>query len=128
MTIEQHIEQSGAVAGSGHRLRQAREAAGMSVQDVADRLKIPIRVIDGLEKEEYAKLGAPVFVRGQLRSYARLLGLPIDTLIDIAGIDPVRPVELTPRTYTPKVQVLGEQLARRAVYVVLTIALVVPVA
>lgn len=127
MSNQEQIEQSGAIAGSGQRLRQARELAGLSVQDVASKLKMPARTIEALEREDYSQLGAPVFVRGQLRSYGRLLGLPPDILIETAGIAPVTPVELTPRTYTPKMQVIGEQLARRAVYIVLTIALVVPV-
>lgn len=113
--------------GCGQRLREAREAAGLSVADVASKLKMPARVVQSLEQEDWERLGAPVFVRGQLRSYARLLGLAIDPMIEAAGMQPVQPVELTPRTYTPRMRVLGEQLARRAVYIVLTALLVVPV-
>ena len=61
--------------GCGARLRKAREAAGLSEADVADRLKMPVRVVRSLESEDWSRLGAPVFVRGQLRSYSRLLGL-----------------------------------------------------
>src|SRR3546814_2235439 len=59
----------------GQRLRAAREAAGLSVAEVASRLKTPSRFIEALEAEEWDRIGAPVFVRGQLRSYSRLLGL-----------------------------------------------------
>ena len=61
--------------GCGARLRKAREAAGLTQADVASRLKMPVRVVDSLESEDWSRLGAPVFVRGQLRSYSRLLGL-----------------------------------------------------
>lgn len=120
-------DQSGGMAGCGLRLRAAREAAGLSLNDVAERLKMPVRVVRSLEEEDWSRLGAPVFIRGQLRSYARLLGLGTDPLIDAAGVAPVQPVALTPRTYTPRARVIGEQLARRAVYIVLTAFLVVPV-
>src|SRR5690606_39323578 len=60
-------------AGDGERLRKAREAAGLDVAEVARRLKMPVRVVQSLENEDWEGLDAPVFVRGQLRSYARLL-------------------------------------------------------
>ena len=63
------------LAGCGERLRLAREAAGLSVDDVAARLHMPARVVKSLEAEDWSRLGAPVFVRGQVRSYSRLLGL-----------------------------------------------------
>lgn len=119
-------DQSGAMTGCGQRLRAAREAAGLSLQDVAEKLKMPVRVVNSLEQEDFSRLGAPVFIRGQLRSYARLLGLGTDPLIQAAGVEPVQPVQLTPRTYTPRARVIGEQLARRAVYILLTAFVVVP--
>ena len=64
-----------ALAGCGQRLKQAREAAGMSIDDVAARLHMPARIVRSLEAEDWSRLGAPVFVRGQVRSYSRLMGL-----------------------------------------------------
>jgi cytoskeleton protein RodZ len=58
----------GNAPGCGQRLRAAREAAGLSLHDVAGRLKMPVRIIEALEAEDWARIGAPVFVRGQLRS------------------------------------------------------------
>ena len=66
---------SDAERGVGTRLRKAREAQGLSIEDVAHRLKMPVKVVQSLEEEDWGRLGAPVFVRGQLRSYSRLLGL-----------------------------------------------------
>jgi cytoskeleton protein RodZ len=54
--------------GCGARLRKAREAAGLTEADVAARLKMPLSVVKSLEDENWDRLGAPVFVRGQLRS------------------------------------------------------------
>ena len=113
--------------GCGQRLRTAREAAGLSVQDVATRLRMPVRVVESLEAEDWNRLGAPVFIRGQLRSYGRLLGLVTESVHIASGVDPIRPVELTPRTYVPRMRLIAEQAARRLVYVVITVAIALPV-
>jgi cytoskeleton protein RodZ len=60
------------------RLRVEREAAGISVDEVADRLHLDRDVILAIEAGDFDILGAPVFVKGHLRSYARLLGLSED--------------------------------------------------
>lgn len=117
----------GAEAGCGQRLRKAREAAQLTLADVATRLKMPVRVVESLEAEDWNRLGAPVFVRGQLRSYARLLGLATAPLHAASGVPPIQPTRLEPRTCTSPMQRLAEQFARRAVYVVITAALAIPV-
>jgi cytoskeleton protein RodZ len=111
----------------GARLRKTREAAGLTEADVAARLKMPVRVVQSLEAEDWSRLGAPVFVRGQLRSYSRLLGLTTAPMVAASGVAPVEPPVLVPRTYTPPMQRLAEQLARRLIYIVLTAAIAVPV-
>jgi cytoskeleton protein RodZ len=113
--------------GCGVRLRKAREAAGLTEADVAERLKMPIRVVRSLEAEDWSRLGAPVFVRGQLRSYSRLLGLTTAPMVAASGVAPIEPPVLVPRTFTPPMQRLAEQVARRLVYIVLTAAIAVPV-
>jgi cytoskeleton protein RodZ len=113
--------------GVGLRLRNAREAAGLTLEDVAARLKMPTRIVQALEEEDWNRLGAPVFVRGQLRSYSRLLGLVTSTTIAASGLAPIEPTKLEPRSYTPRMTRLFEQGTRRVVYIVLTAAIVVPV-
>jgi len=113
--------------GCGVRLRKAREAAGLSQADVAARLKMPVRVVQSLEEEDWSRLGAPVYVRGQLRSYSRLLGLTTAPMMVASGVAPVEPPVLTPRIFTPPVKRFAEQVARRFVYIVLTAAIAVPV-
>jgi cytoskeleton protein RodZ len=48
-------------------------------------------------------------------------------MVAASGVGTVEPPVLVPRTYTPPMQRLAEQLARRLVYVVLTAAIIVPV-
>ncbi len=57
----------------GRRLRETREARGLSVQDVASNLRLSSQVIRALEQDDYAALPSATFVSGYLRAYARLL-------------------------------------------------------
>jgi cytoskeleton protein RodZ len=113
--------------GCGTVLKQAREEAGMSRQDAASQLKMPERVLKSLEDENWQQLGAPVFIRGQLRSYAKLLKVDIDPYLQQAQLQPIRPAELISHSHTPHYQRVMESIARRAVYVVITAAIAVPV-
>jgi cytoskeleton protein RodZ len=61
---------------SGPTLRAAREQQQLSVDDVAQSLHLSRELILALEAGNFEALGPPVFVRGYLRNYARLLGLP----------------------------------------------------
>ena len=115
-----------ALAGCGARLRDARLAAGLSIDDVATRLRMPARVVQSLEAEDWSRLGAPVFVRGQVRSYSRLLGLTTAPMMAALNIEPVEPTKLVSRTHTPKAQWWAEQIGRRLVYIVLTLSLAIP--
>ncbi|WP_119718242.1 RodZ domain-containing protein [Cognatilysobacter tabacisoli] len=111
----------------GARLREAREAAGLSIESVAAQLKMPARVVRSLESDDWSTLGAPVFVRGQVRSYARLLGVDVDPLLEQASIATVRASNLVSHNHTPTYRRVAEQFTRRAVYVVMTAAIAVPV-
>ncbi|KCX01369.1 helix-turn-helix domain-containing protein [Xanthomonas arboricola] len=113
--------------GCGQHLRDAREAAGLSVDDVAGKLRMPARVVRSLEQEEWQRLGAPVFVRGQLRSYARLLHVDLEPLLQQAAIAPIEPVKLVSHTHTPRARRILESTARKAMYVVITGVFAVPV-
>ncbi|QQP97488.1 helix-turn-helix domain-containing protein [Lysobacter enzymogenes] len=116
------------VGGScGARLKQAREAAGLSVEDVAAKLKMPARAIQSLESDDFARIGAPVFVRGQLRSYARLLGVDLEDQLVASPIASTAPSELISHTHTPRYRRVFEQTTRRAVYIVMTAAIAVPI-
>ncbi len=113
--------------GQGERLRQAREAAGLSVADVAQRLKMPVRVVESLESGDWDRLDAPVFVRGQLRSYARLLGVRIDQELPAASPSvPIEPARLEPRTFTPPLRRTVDRMMGRMVYIVITALIAVP--
>jgi cytoskeleton protein RodZ len=58
----------------GERLRAGRERSGLSVPAAAEKLHLDNRVIEALEADRFAELGAPVYVRGHLRRYADFVG------------------------------------------------------
>ena len=60
----------------GALLRAAREARGLSIEEVADRLRLNAALVLAMEQDRLALLGAPVFARGHLRNYASLVGAP----------------------------------------------------
>lgn len=62
-------------------LVQMRERQGLSLEQVAASLRLPIVQVKALEEGDYSKLPSTVFARGYLRSYARLLGLSGDDLV-----------------------------------------------
>lgn len=67
--------------GPGASLRSARERAGLSVDQVAQALKLAPRQVRALEDEDFAQLPGRTFARGFVRNYARLLKLDGDDLV-----------------------------------------------
>jgi cytoskeleton protein RodZ len=65
----------------GEQLRAAREAAGLSLDQVAQQLKLAQRQVKALEDENFAELPGRTFIRGFVRNYARLLGLDAQRLL-----------------------------------------------
>lgn len=65
----------------GTALREAREAMGLSDQDVADRLRLRVSVIRDLEENCCDEEQVTTFTRGYIRSYAKLVGLNADELL-----------------------------------------------
>jgi cytoskeleton protein RodZ len=61
-------------AGIGTRLRGAREKKGLTILQAAEKMHVDARILESLEAEDFAALGAPVYARGHLRHYAELVG------------------------------------------------------
>jgi len=85
----------------GRLLARSRQAQNLSVADVARQLKLSGWQIEALEEGHYHKLPGPVFVRGFVRNYARLLRLDPEALLRSAG-DSLRPP--VPRPEAPPSQ------------------------
>ena len=67
--------------GFGATLAAARESRGLSIAEVAERLKLSPRQIEAIEAEDWTALPDPVFVRGFVRNYARIVGVEPEALM-----------------------------------------------
>jgi cytoskeleton protein RodZ len=108
-TIEINTEMSPvtkATVSLGQTLRKARELQGLSISDVSGQIKFAPRKIEALEADDFNNLPEMAFVRGFVRSYAKLLQLDAQQLLDLlpdqdASIDIPEPVQvLNPGVYT----------------------------
>ena len=77
----QMIETVNSFRTVGALLRETREAAGLTLRDLAARTRIPSSSLVCLEEDRFAEFPAEVFARGHLRSYARELGLDGDDVL-----------------------------------------------
>ncbi len=84
------------VVSSGRMLREARERLGMSVADVAGQIKLAVRQIEALEADDFQRLPEMPFVRGFVRSYARILHLDAQALLAALPQTEAVPVRLEP--------------------------------
>src|SRR5580658_1138302 len=65
----------------GERFRAAREARGLSLSDVAEQIRIRSVYLAAIEDENRSTIGAPVYIRGFLRTYGRFLGLDTEEIV-----------------------------------------------
>ena len=123
---------SNATAGTdrlsiGARLAAARQACGLDVRVVANELKLDVFIVEALENDDKAALPAAIFVKGYLRNYARLVGLPEDEMVrDYAA----QTGELPPLTVvnvkgkTPFFQLPSARLLRNIILILLAVILI----
>ncbi len=97
--------------GPGARLRHAREAKKITLENISETLRLSKQRIMAIESDDYSDTPALIYVRGRLRQYANLLGISPHEIIkafDELGIDEpakslaaassLRPVKALPNT------------------------------
>lgn len=67
----------------GAQLAAVRTAKGYTVEYVASKLHLRIRIIQLLEADDYKNMPNPVFVKGYLRAYAKLVDLNAEPLLEV---------------------------------------------
>lgn len=65
----------------GSQLYAAREAAGLSLTEIATRTRVPIRHLEAIEASNYSALPGSTYTIGFTRSYAKALGLDETALL-----------------------------------------------
>ncbi|HJR60256.1 MAG TPA: helix-turn-helix domain-containing protein [Vicinamibacterales bacterium] len=66
----------------GGKLRQAREARGISLRQIAASTKISVVALEALERNDASKLPGGIFSRSFVRSYAAAVGLDPDQTVN----------------------------------------------
>lgn len=83
--------------GPGGVFRQAREARGLTIDDIAGALKLTPKQVSAIEEEDFRQLPGATFARGFVRNYARLMQLdpaPLLAVVDRSAAK--REIELAP--------------------------------
>ena len=70
----------------GGALRLARENQGLSIQDIASRLRISPKQIEAIEADNFAVLPESTIVRGFIRNYAKQLKINAQPLLDAYSV------------------------------------------
>lgn len=79
--------------GIGERLRNAREAKGLTLQAAEGLTRIRAAYLQALEEERFDRLPGPVYVKGFLRIYSAALGLDPDRLLQAYPADLQAPAQ-----------------------------------
>lgn len=68
-------------ASPGDMLKAARESLNMTISDLAGQTRLSRGVLEALEKNDFASLAMPVYVRGYFRKCAHVLNVPEERLL-----------------------------------------------
>jgi cytoskeleton protein RodZ len=63
-------------------LQAARIKKGLTLGDVASRMHLSANIVEAIEDNNFEEITAPIFVKGYLRAYARIVSLDEDDMID----------------------------------------------
>ncbi len=110
----------------GARLRAAREAKGMELEQAAGRLRLPQRLLQAIEADDYSRMEHGVYLRGYLTSYARLVNLPEGEIAQAALQERQVPPPLVATGRISHSRWLYQRYSVPAVYLLLTGLIVGP--
>lgn len=99
INIESAVVEASPYSRCGGAIRIAREKQGLSVQEIASRLRLSPKQIEAIEADNFAALPEPTIVRGFIRNYAKQL--KIDVAPILAGYSVIVP-SITPHELVVK--------------------------
>lgn len=100
--------------GPGRLLQQARLDLRLAPEDVAQILHLSSKQIIALEKDDYKSLSGPTYVRGYLRSYAQLLGLSPEKVVEAYNSLTIAPKPITLPQSAPPPQITSSDRVVKA--------------
>ena len=97
------VEEDGVPMSAGERLRQAREASGLTLEEIATSTRIPTRHLESLENGDFQRLPAPTYTIGFAKNFAAAVGLDRAEIGDQLRTEMggSRPVMTTPEVFEP---------------------------
>lgn len=78
---EGSVNEELALYTAGEKLKAAREEQNFTLEDVAKETRIPMRHLESIEKSEFSKMPGNTYTIGFTRSYAKMMGLNTDKII-----------------------------------------------
>jgi cytoskeletal protein RodZ len=79
--LDSHSEKTIMVENFGSYLKHERELRGVPLEEIAEVTKVHIRFLEALENNEFDQLPGEVFIKGYIRSYAKVIGLDSEEMI-----------------------------------------------
>src|SRR5262245_25753350 len=106
------VEEGGIPMSVGERLREAREASGLTLEDIATSTRIPTGRLERLEASDFSRRPAPTYTIGFAKNFAGAVGLdraeigdqlraemggtrPVSTMTDV--FEPADPARAMPK-------------------------------
>ncbi len=105
-------------------LRSEREKQGLSSQEIANRIHLDIKIVESIEQDSDEGMPAATYVKGYLRSYAKIVGADADHIINLYNSgSPQLPPEILPEV-KPPTQVSSSDKPVKAFTYLITLGLV----
>lgn len=103
----------------GALLKGRRQELKLTVPDIASQMRLEPRIIEALESESYEGLPAPLYVRGYIRGYAKILKLDGNALVELYDSDaPSEPPEIVPEVKHPSQATSSDKPVKAFTYLV----------
>jgi cytoskeleton protein RodZ len=124
MTETSNNNNTNTIHTPGQILRSQREKLDLSIQEIAKRIHLDIRIIESIENDSHEGMPTATYVRGYLRSYAKMVGADADKIITLYDSDsPPAPPEILPEV-KPPTQVSSSDKPVKAFTYLITLGLV----
>jgi len=110
----------------GEKLRQAREARGISISEVAEQTRISALYLEAIENNDYRTLPGGIFNKGFVKSFAKFVGVDEqEALQDYSQLLAEQGAESgdDPKTYRP--EVLTDDYSRSSMLPTLIFAVII---
>jgi cytoskeletal protein RodZ len=130
-TPDQNSEELAGTGGGesslGARLRQAREARGVSLRELSDQTRIARRYLEAIEADDYKELPGGIFNRSFIKAYARGVGFneaeAVGAYMEVARAQGETPDELPTSRQSSRIYMDGD--TARSPFVTALLSLVI---